>query len=150
MESPPCPARTIEPMPAEPMPAGDAPNPTGNDPGSAQTTSTGFVETGAPPLGARIAAFVAILMAGAAGGFIGYAITDLQCSGDCSLNKGLGGLAGALIAAVGVAIVSVLALRAMAEWKTIQARNPRAAERERAARRARAAQASARPRPRVR
>ncbi len=83
-----------------------------------------FAETGAPSVPARVVAFASILVAGAAGGFIGWAIADLQCTGDCGTVKGLGGLAGALIGAVGVAIVVVLALRAMAEWRTIQARQP--------------------------
>ena len=74
----------------------------------------------APPLLARFLAFAAILLAGAAGGFIGYAFTDLQCQGDCGTSKGIGGMIGAVIAAVGVAVVAVLALRAMAEWRTIR------------------------------
>jgi hypothetical protein len=98
-----------------------------------------------------VGAFVAILAAGVAGGFIGYAITDLQCSGDCSVNNALGGLAGAVLGAVGVAIVAVLALRAMHEWRTIVARDAGAAERELDAKRARRAR-SVDPgrRPRVR
>ncbi|MCX7620632.1 MAG: hypothetical protein N2037_07300 [Acidimicrobiales bacterium] len=128
------------------MPSEDASRPDE----TAQSNGSTGVESGVPPLGARIAAFVAILLAGTSGGFIGYAITDLQCHGDCTVNKGLGGLAGALIAATGVAIVSVLALRAMSEWKTIQARDPQVAGRARNARRARSTAASPSPRPRVR
>lgn len=75
-----------------------------------------------PSVGARVLAFVVILLAGAAGGFIGYAFTDLQCRGDCTVQTGLGALAGAAIAAGGTAVVSVLTLRAMGEWKTIQER----------------------------
>ena len=109
------------------------------------------VATGAPPLGARIGAFVAILAAGAAGGFIGYAITDLQCSGDCGVNTAIGALVGALLGAVGVAIVAVLALRAMHEWRTIVARDATAAERELEAKRARRARSiDPNRRPRVR
>lgn len=78
--------------------------------------------TGEPSVGARVIAFVAIVVGGAAGGFIGWSFVDLQCEGDCTLQAGLGGLAGAALAAVGVGIVTVLALRAMDEWKTIQAR----------------------------
>lgn len=78
-------------------------------------------QSAAPPRLARIVAFVAILAAGAAGGFIGYSVTDLQCGDGCSTAvPGVGGLVGATIAAVGVAVVAMLALRAMAEWKTIQ------------------------------
>src|SRR5262249_28591298 len=78
-------------------------------------------ESAAPPRTARIIAFVAILVAGATGGFIGYAFVDLQCHNDCSdAVPGLGGLVGAVIAAIGVAVVAMLALRAMSEWRTIQ------------------------------
>ena len=62
----------------------------------------------------------AIVIAGVCGGLIGYAFVDLQCEGDCTVWAGLSGLAGAVIAATGVAIVAVLTLRAMDEWETIQ------------------------------
>jgi hypothetical protein len=63
-----------------------------------------------------------ILIAGLCGGLIGYAVTDLQTSGDADLLVGLGALLGAVVAAGGVAVVAVLALRAMAEWDTVQER----------------------------
>jgi hypothetical protein len=72
--------------------------------------------TAAPPLAARITAFVAIVVAGLCGGLIGYAVVDLQCSGDCGVWVGIGGLVGAVTGAVGVAVIAVLALRAMGEW----------------------------------
>jgi hypothetical protein len=78
------------------------------------------VESAVPPVGARVLAFVAILVAGACGGVIGYAIVDLQCDGDCDVAVGFGGLIGAVIGALGVAVVAVLVLRAMGEWRTIQ------------------------------
>jgi hypothetical protein len=68
---------------------------------------------------ARVVAFVVILLGGLAGGLIGFALVDLQCDGDCTLPRGLGLLAGAVICAGGMAIVSVLALRAMGEWREI-------------------------------
>ena len=69
-------------------------------------------------------AFAAILLAGAAGGFIGYAFIDLQTTGDNTLAVGIGALVGALLAAGGTAVVVVLTLRAMGEWRTIQATRP--------------------------
>jgi hypothetical protein len=72
-----------------------------------------------------VIAFVAILLGGLAGAVIGFTLVDLQCDGDCSVPKGLGLLAGAIVCAGGMAIVSVLALRAMGEWREI-------ADRERA------------------
>lgn len=73
-------------------------------------------------------AFLAILIGGIAGGFIGYAFVDLQVSGDASVWAGLGALAGAIIAALGTAVVVVLTLRAMGEWNTIRAREDAAAK----------------------
>ena len=67
-------------------------------------------------------AFVTILLGGLAGAVIGYTLVDLQCDGDCSLPKGLGLLSGAIVCAGGMAIVAVLALRAMGEWREINDR----------------------------
>jgi hypothetical protein len=75
-----------------------------------------------PPVAARAVAFVAILLGGLAGGLIGFALVDLQCDGDCGLAKGIGLLVGAVVSAVGMAVVGVLALRAMGEWREIEDR----------------------------
>jgi hypothetical protein len=75
-----------------------------------------------PSVGARVVAFVSILVAGLCGGLIGYAFTDLQCEGNCTVPSGLGAIIGSATAAGGVAVVVVLALRAMGECHTIQAR----------------------------
>jgi hypothetical protein len=75
-----------------------------------------------PPVTARVIAFSAILLGGLAGGLIGFALVDIQCDGDCSLGKGLGVLTGAVVCAIGMAVVSVLALRAMGEWREISDR----------------------------
>jgi hypothetical protein len=81
------------------------------------------ISSALPPTGARVLAFLAILVGGLCGGLIGYAVTDLQCTDGCSgAATGLGALVGALVAAGGVAVVAVLVLRAMAEWRTIQHR----------------------------
>jgi len=73
-----------------------------------------------PPVGARVLAFVAILVGGACGGVIGAAVVNVQCAGDCTTPSSIGGLLGAIVGALGVAVVAVLALRAMGEWRTIQ------------------------------
>ena len=98
-----------------------------------------------PSVAARGLAFLAILLGGLCGGLIGYAITDLQCgtpeaaveldangepvggaaiperdpddAAGCRTLAAVGGLVGAAVGAGGVAIVSVLVLRAMAEWR---------------------------------
>jgi hypothetical protein len=76
-----------------------------------------------PSLGARILAFLAILLGGLCGGLIGYGFTDLQCADGCTGLAGGVGVLGAVIGAVGVGVVAVLALRAMGEWRTIQHRD---------------------------
>ncbi len=75
-----------------------------------------------PPPKARFAAFVAILLGGFAGGLIGYTLVELQCHGTCATQRGLGALAGAIIAAIGMSVVAVLVLRALGEWKEIERR----------------------------
>ena len=76
------------------------------------------IPSAAPSSRARLVALLAVGFAGACGGLVGYAVTDLQCPGGCPTMAGTIGLGGAVIAAVGVGIVAALALRAMAEWRT--------------------------------
>src|SRR3954449_5760904 len=73
-----------------------------------------------PSRTARLLAFAAIVVAGVCGGLIGYAVVKTSCHGACGTPEGAGSLTGALIAAGGVAVVAVLVLRAMGEWKRIQ------------------------------
>ena len=144
-------------MDAEPSPADQTARPTAA-PGSiadraaaaAIAQDAGEMAPTLPSPLARGIGFAAILLAGAAGGFIGYAVTDLQCSGDCAVNTGIGGLVGAVFAAIGVGIVVQLALKAMHEWRTVQASGGAAAERQRQRARERRAPAESRGRPRVR
>jgi hypothetical protein len=75
-----------------------------------------------PSPGARVAAFVAILVSGLAGGLIGYALVRIQCDGDCALPLGIGAFIGAVVAAGGMSIVAVLVLRAVGEWKEVEQR----------------------------
>jgi hypothetical protein len=76
-----------------------------------------------PPVWARVLAVVSILIAGAAGGLIGWSVMDLQCTGDCSTSAAIAGVIGALSCAVGVAVVATLTLRAMSEWRAIENRD---------------------------
>ena len=71
-----------------------------------------------PSVKARVLAVVGITISGLSGGLVGYAVTDLQCENSCNSLAGSIGLASALFAAIGVSIVTNLALKAMAEWKT--------------------------------
>jgi hypothetical protein len=68
---------------------------------------------------ARGLAFVAILLGGLAGGLVGYAFVDLQCTGGCAVAASVGAFVGAVGCALGTAVVSVLALRAMGEWRQL-------------------------------
>jgi hypothetical protein len=74
-----------------------------------------------PSSRARLLAFLAILLAGAAGALIGWSFVDLQCHGNCTGPSGIGAVVGGTSAAGGVAVVAVLTLRAMGEWRTIRA-----------------------------
>jgi hypothetical protein len=75
----------------------------------------------ASPL-ARALTVSSVLVAGACGGLIGWAVVDLQCEGDCVVQTGLGGLVGAVLAAAGTALICVLAIQAMAEWRAQEGR----------------------------
>ena len=81
------------------------------------------VSSALPSRGARLLAFASILVGGLCGGLIGFSVTRLECVGDCTTNKSVGALVGAVVGALGVAVIAVLALRAMGEWKTIQERD---------------------------
>jgi hypothetical protein len=73
-----------------------------------------------PSVGARVAAFAAIMIAGACGAMIGFAVASLQAHGDKSVAEGVGAVIGGVLAAAGVGVIATLVLRAMGEWKTIQ------------------------------
>lgn len=75
-----------------------------------------------PGRGAYLLTFAAIVAAGLFGGVIGWGITDLGCSGNCTVATTIGTIVGAVGAALGVGVIGVLVLRAMAEWKRQEAR----------------------------
>ena len=75
-----------------------------------------------PSVGVRVGAFAAILLSGLAGALIGHSLIALQCDGNCGLAKGIGLLVGAVVAAGGMAIVAVLVMRAIGEWREIEDR----------------------------
>lgn len=95
-----------------------------NAPSSSTPKASSPLPDASPPVWARVTAVGAIVIAGIAGGLIGWSVIDLQCTGeDCSTTAALVGVGVALIAAVGVAVVAVLTLRAMAEWRAIENRD---------------------------
>jgi hypothetical protein len=73
--------------------------------------------SGLPSRGAYLLAFASVVAAGIFGGIIGYGLVDVGTTGTANTAKLLGTLIGAAVGAVGVGIVAVLVLRAMAEWK---------------------------------
>ena len=75
-----------------------------------------------PPRRAFVLAYVGVVLAGLLGAAIGGGLVDSMCHGDCGANVAGGAVIGALVAAVGVAVVAVLVLRAMHEWNQYQAR----------------------------
>jgi hypothetical protein len=79
--------------------------------------NAGGLPAGLPSRGAYLLAFLSVVLAGVFGGIIGYGLIDVGCTGNCNTSKVVGTVAGAAIAAIGVGIVAVLVLRAMAEWK---------------------------------
>ncbi len=92
-----------------------------SEPGAPEELPLSTGPSALPSRGARALAFAAIIVAGICGGLIGYAVVKTSCKGMCATPEGIGSITGALIAAGGVAIVAVLVLRAMGEWKRIQA-----------------------------
>jgi len=69
-----------------------------------------------PRRGAFFIAYLAVVLSGLFGAAIGYGLVDVS-RGSTGTGKAIGALVGAVIAAVGVGVVAVLALRAMAEWR---------------------------------
>jgi hypothetical protein len=85
-----------------------------------QKSASGRALSDLPSVQARALAFAAILVAGTCGALIGYGFVGLQCTGSCSTPEGAGAVVGGALAAAGVAVVAVLTLRAMGEWRTIK------------------------------
>jgi predicted lipid-binding transport protein (Tim44 family) len=107
-------------------PDAPTPSPPPSSNGSARAAEAAQLRSALPSTGARVLAFSSILVAGLCGGLIGDAIVDLQCTGDCGTARGLGALVGALLCAGGVAVVAILVLRAMTEWRSIEHREAQA------------------------
>ena len=85
--------------------------------------------TAVAPRQVRILSFLAICAGGLLGGLIGWAFVRLQVHGDTAIPEALGAFVGAVAAALGIAVVATLVLRAVNEWRTIQLGiNPRTGE----------------------
>lgn len=85
-------------------------------------TDDGLALTALPSALARGLAFAAVVVSGLFGGLIGYAVVEIS-DGSAALAV-IGAAIGAAICAVGVGVVAVLVLRAMAEWNETAAVTP--------------------------
>ncbi len=85
-------------------------------------TTRGRGPTALPDVGARVVAFLVICVGGFSGLLIGVALVRVQCTGDCDVAQGVGALVGAVVSALGVAVIAVLVLRAMGEWQAGESR----------------------------
>lgn len=100
-----------------------------DDPRRGRTDADGRTRhrpTGAAPVGlsalpsrlARALAFASIILGGLCGGLIGYGVVKVTAKGDKTTAESIGAVIGALIVAGGVAVVAVLVMRAMGEWRS--------------------------------
>lgn len=87
-------------------------------PDAAGAHGRGDPDSALPSVLARVLAFGSILVGGLAGGFIGYTFAEL--GGTSTSMSGLVTFLGAVVGAGGVAVVAVLTLRALGEWRTIR------------------------------
>src|SRR3954468_21140042 len=88
--------------------------------GTSPSKASGRAVSALPSVQARVLGFLPTLVAGVCGALIGYSFVSLQCHGACSGPNGIGAIVGGAFAAGGVAVISVLVLRAMSEWRTIK------------------------------
>ena len=74
-----------------------------------------------PGKAAFIIAYGLTVLSGVLGAVIGFGVVGVQCdvvrSNDCGTSQAVGALIGGGFGAIGVGIVAVLTLRAMAEWR---------------------------------
>jgi hypothetical protein len=68
---------------------------------------------------ARALAFVSILFGGLLGGIIGYSLMRVQSQSAGATARALGASFGAIVIAGGTAVLAVLVLRAMGEWRQV-------------------------------
>jgi hypothetical protein len=85
--------------------------------GNEESQESAFDVGPGPSRAAFLIAYLAVVVSGLFGAAIGFGLVDASCRGDCAVPKAVGAIVGAITAAVGVGVVAVLALRAMAEWR---------------------------------
>lgn len=87
------------------------------EPGAGPDQDPGLLPGGLPSRGAYVLAFLSVVLAGVFGAVIGYGLGDLSVDGGSTGAGILGMVIGGAVGAVGVGVVAVLVLRAMAEWQ---------------------------------
>jgi hypothetical protein len=85
--------------------------------GEQERDDTGLLPGGLPSRSAYVLAFLSVVLAGVFGAVIGYGLGDLSVDGGSTAAAIAGMIIGGAIGAVGVGVVAVLVLRAMAEWQ---------------------------------
>jgi hypothetical protein len=78
---------------------------------------TAFDTGPGPSRAAFLTAYLGVVVAGLFGGAIGYGLVNVSSANPATSELAIGALVGAAVAAIGVGVVAVLALRAMAEWR---------------------------------
>jgi hypothetical protein len=68
---------------------------------------------------ARGVAFGSILLGGVLGGLIGFGVMKAQYPAGHRVGKAIGASIGAVLVAAGTAVLAVLVLRAMGEWRQL-------------------------------
>jgi hypothetical protein len=70
---------------------------------------------------ARVLAFAGVFLGGLGGAIVGYSFATLQCATDgCTLSRGLLLWGGSVVGALGAAVVAMLTLRALGEWRSVR------------------------------
>lgn len=90
--------------------------PTGPAPSSAPSSQK---LSALPSQLARVLAFVAILVGGVLGGLIGFSLARVEYPTGHETAKALVASIGAIFVAGGTAVLAVLVLRAMGEWRSV-------------------------------
>ncbi len=98
-------------------------NPTGPAPSSARPATSAAPSaqklSALPSQSARALAFAAILLGGFLGGLIGYSLARVEYPTGHATAKALASSIGAIFVASGTAVLAVLVLRAMGEWRVV-------------------------------
>ncbi|MDP7067649.1 MAG: hypothetical protein QF637_08510 [Acidimicrobiales bacterium] len=97
----------------------EVPDPSEQAPNRGSFPQSFEIPSALPSVTARVLAFAAILTASVCGGLMGFALGRLQWGATGDAWVFIAACLGSIIASTGVGVVSVLVLRAMAEWSDV-------------------------------